>query len=138
MARRPNRTSIRPGNAALSQLKRDLRKMPETLAHDVSQAAAPEMTTLTQQAYTSGQTVYGEPRPLGTDGQPLTLHLTGATQSMLRFAASGRIMRAVLAKPYMRYLIGKYRVLPNGPLPVAWSRRLDETFDRVKTTRDYL
>lgn len=129
---RANRTSFRPGNAALHKLKDDLRKLPVTLAHDVAQGTAPALTGKAQSDFDSGRTVYDEPRPTGVDGGFLDLYLTGATKRSLRFSASGRIVRAVLSQRYMKYLIGKYRILPNGPLPVSWSRKIDEVFDREK------
>jgi hypothetical protein len=47
---------------------------------------------------------------------------------MLRFAANGRIVRVVLGKPYQKYLIGKYGILPQGKraIPANWTRTLNE------------
>lgn len=103
-----------------------LKALPVTLAASVATDAAPAMTGLTQQAYDGGQTVYGEARPLGVDGQRLTLRKTGATEAGLKFINIGTIVRCVLPNSYQRYLIGKYRVLPNGAMPTAWRAKLDQ------------
>jgi Na+/glutamate symporter len=52
------------------------------------------------------------------------LRRTGATEATLRFVAIGTIVRCVLGTPYARYLIGNYRVLPMGAMPVSWSRQI--------------
>ena len=68
--------------------------------------------------------MYGDARPKGVDGRPLTLVRTGRTRSMVRFSATGTIVRAVLAVPYAKYLIGKYEILPNGRLPSTWRKTI--------------
>lgn len=75
-------------------------------------------------AYDSGATVYGRPRPQGVDGNALTLHKTGASREAMAFLATGRDIRTRILPRYTRYLIGKYDVLPNGPLPAAWREAL--------------
>lgn len=109
---------------SLRDLKTSLRRMPISLAHSVASRAAPAITGLAVDAYHSGRTVYGEPRPAGVDGQALTLQRSGATLATLRFIAAGTIVRCVLGTPYARYLIGRYGILPSGPLPAAWDRRI--------------
>lgn len=124
-------------------LKKRLQSLPVTIAHDVAQRAAPAMTDETRTAFDAGRSVYGEPRPRSeVDGTPLTLVRTGAIKSTLRFVSSGRITRCVLGprsetsgQYYGKYLIGRYGVLPNGPLPAGWSQRLAEI---VKSTKDPL
>jgi hypothetical protein len=112
------------GNAGFSDLKAQLRQIPISLAHDVAQRAAPTTTRLTQVAYATGKQVYGEARPLGDNGNKLDLRKSGLTQRTLRFVASGTIVRCVLGAPYMKYLIGKYKVLPNNAIPAEWDRAL--------------
>jgi hypothetical protein len=116
----------------LRRLKRNLRDMPTTLAASVAQRAAPALTGLAQDAYGGNVSVYGDPRPAGVDGRPLTLERSGATRRTLRFTATGTIVRCVLGTRYARYLIGKYGILPNGPLPVAWSRKLGDIVKQAK------
>lgn len=84
------------------------------------------MTGLAGEAYDGGKTVYGEARPLGASGQPLSLEASGATRRTLRFTATGTVVRCVLGTRWAKYLIGKYAILPNGALPAGWSRRLDQ------------
>lgn len=130
------RTSVKgvKGNQALARLKDQLRRLPVTVAHDAAREAAPLLTRLTRVAFDSGQNVYGEPRgakyPSKT-GAPLTLVDTSYTRDNLRFEQAGTIVRCVLAKPYQRYLIGKYGILPNGGLPVWWDRKLRQIVDAV-------
>ena len=110
---------------------KSLRQLPRTMAADIATGAAPVLTTEAQSAFESGQSVYGEPRPAGVDGRPLTLEKTGATKAGLKFRSTGTIVRCVLGPPYSKYLI-RYGILPNGPLPVGWSRKIDgivETYE---------
>lgn len=158
----------RKGDRALERLKEGLKRMPLSVAHDVAKAASPALTTQTRQAFASGRTVYGDPRPrsqrriegagpvqgplqmidkdsggrakyqraarkrakrpeyLTAPGKPLTLVDTGTTRDDLAFESLGTVVRVVLAQPYQKYLIGKYRILPMGKLPVAWDANLDQ------------
>ena len=120
------------GNAGFSDLKAQLKKIPLSLAHDVAQRAAPTTTRLTQVAYAAGKQVYGEPRPVGEGGRVLDLDQSGLTKRTLRFVASGTIVRCVLGAPYMRYLIGKYKVLPNNAIPAEWDRALNALVEAAK------
>ncbi len=113
-------------------MKAALRALPRSVQHHVAQKGAPKLTELTREAFNGNRNVYGDARPAGVDGQPLTLVKSGATASYLKFTANGSIIRAVLGTPYAKYLIGKYGVLPNGAMPVKWSRALAEI---VKTAR---
>lgn len=119
------------GNQTLASLKRKLQEFPKTLAADVARRTAPPLTDLTQQAFTGQQTVYGDARPLGVDGQTLDLQRTGAVAEQLRFVSNGTIVRASLGPKYSRYLIGKYGILPNGPLPTSFRAAIDA---QVKAT----
>jgi hypothetical protein len=119
--------------ASFSGLRRRLRELPRTVASAVATRAAPALTGLAQAAYDSPADVYGEPRPKSeVNGQPLTLYRTGETEASLRFASEGTILRAVLARPYIKYLIGKYRILPNGPMPGKWRATLDGLVQTAK------
>jgi len=113
------------GNQTLASLKSKLAEMPRTVAVDVAKRASPQLTTLTQEAFTGGQTIYGEARPLGVDGQPLDLYRTGSVAAQLKFTTNGTIVRAVLGPKHAKYLIGKYGILPNGSMPVRWRAALD-------------
>ena len=117
---------------SIRALKSTIRRMPVTVAHDVAQRAAPELTSNTQAAFNSNTTVYGAPRPRSVDGSPLTLTRTGTVQRMLAFVANGSVVRAVLGTRYARYLVGKYDILPNGPLPHAWREDLRRIVKETK------
>ncbi len=105
-------------------LKKRLTALPISLAHDVAAASAPGLTQRTRNAHAAARTVYGDPRPPAADGGVLTLERTGATARTMQFVANGRIVRCVLGTPYARYLIGRYRILPQGAMPAEWSRYL--------------
>ena len=123
--------ALRGDLSNLKRLKAHLRELPLSVAHAVAQRAAPAMTSLTQGAFSSGRSVYGEARPAGKDGRVLSLRRTGATQRELRFVSNGTLVRCVLGPKYARFLIGKYGVLPNGALPAEWSRRLAQIVQDV-------
>jgi hypothetical protein len=122
------------GNAALSGLKGKLKSLPMTIAHDVAQRAGPLLTGLSLDAFKKGVKVYGEPRPVGVNGDTLMLRRTGRTEQSLRFRVAGTIVKCVLGTPYAKYLVGKYGVLPNGALPAAWSRQLDRLLAETRVT----
>lgn len=112
---------------SLQSLRRAVAKLPRTAAARIAAQAAPEVSALTQQAFNSDMTVYGSPRPRSVeDGKQLTLVRTGASRDALRFVAEGTRMRTATLPRYTRFLIGRYDVLPNGPLPAAWRERLNE------------
>lgn len=117
---------------SIKGLKRRIRALPVSVAHSVAQRAAPEMSSLTRGAFDSGRSVYGEPRPAGATGQPLTLKASGTVAAQLGFVANGTQVRCVLGPRYARYLIGKYGILPNGALPAAWARALGELVHSTK------
>lgn len=114
------------GNQTFASLKRTLATLPRTLAADVAKRSSPVLTNLTQEAFIGGQSVYGDARPRGADGQPLDLYRTGAVAGQLRFTSNGTVVRAVLGPRYAKYLIGKYGILPNGALPVRWRSALQQ------------
>jgi hypothetical protein len=126
----------RAPNDPFAGLKAALKRMPVSLANDVAQASAPGLTQRTANAYDGGRTVYGEARPAGVNG-PLTLEETGATRSHVRFVANGRVVRCVLPTPYAKYLVGKYKILPNGAMPAEWSQFLAGLV-REANTQKYL
>jgi hypothetical protein len=116
---------------SLQSLRRALAKLPLTASARIASAAAPAVSALAREAYDGGRTVYGGARPKGVDGKPLDLVKSGASRRAAQFAAEGTRMRTAVLPRYTRYLIGKYDVLPNGPLPVTWQERLREIAARV-------
>ncbi len=109
---------------SIRNLRQRLNALPITVAAEVSAQAAPAITTRAGEAYDSGRTVYGKPRPHGVDGKQLSLERTGASRRAMAFIATGRDIRTARLPRYTKYLIGKYDVLPNGPLPAEWRTKL--------------
>jgi hypothetical protein len=116
--------ALRGNLSSIAGLKQRLRELPTSVAHDVAQRAAPVLTGLARGAFDTRRTVYGEQRPAGVEGNDLTLEKTGATRHTIAFVANGTTIRCVLPTRYARFLIGKYGILPNGAMPVAWSEAL--------------
>lgn len=108
----------------LRELNKKLQKLPKRLAQDVAARVAPVITGKAQSAYASGKSVYDEPRPAGVNGNALDLVITGDAQEGVKFNAVGTIVRAVLPVPYAKFLVGKYKILPVGGLPFAWSKAI--------------
>lgn len=115
----------------LRDLKRSLQQLPLTTAATIARHGAPEVSALARTAFDGGKTVYGQERPRGVDGQELALVRTGASRRAAQFTAEGTRMRTHVLPRYTKYLIGKYDVLPNGPLPAAWRERLTEIAAQV-------
>jgi hypothetical protein len=117
----------------LRRLAKAMRALPKVTAQRVAAKVAPELTDQARASFAAGQTVYGDSRPAGVDGAPLTLERTGATKASLRFVSVGTIVRASLGTPYARYLIGKYKILPSGnaAMPVEWSKSVGKIADDV-------
>jgi len=116
---------------SIARMKKTIRELPRTVAVDVARRAAPALTDLTRQAFDAGQSVYGEARPQGVDGKPLTLDRTGAVKAQLRFVQIGTVLRCALGPKYARYLI-RYGILPNGALPSSWQRKLGDIVQATK------
>ena len=111
--------------------------MSTSVAHAVAGESAPALTEETREAFAAGRSVYGERRPQGASGQPLTLVRSGEIKRAIEYAATGTIVRAILGPvnkrgvQYGRFLIGRYGVLPNGDLPTSYTERLEEIVKRV-------
>lgn len=122
---------IGSSRGSLRDLKARLRTLPQSTAYDVAQQVAPRLTSMAQDAYRAGRTVYGEPRPQSPTGRDVDLVRTGATLRMTRFRASGSVMVCSLGTPYAKYLVGRYRILPVGDrtgVPIAWQRVIEDAF----------
>jgi len=116
----------------LRDLGKRLKDLPVALAQSVAQAVAPALTGQAQADFASGLTAYGEARPVGVHGNALSLVRSGITEGSIRFVAIGTRVRVAFGTPYAKYLVGKYRILPVGALPVAWSELI------AKIARDEL
>lgn len=129
------KAGLRGNPASLRQLAQRLKALPTVVAQDIAAAVAPKLTSLAQASYAGGTTVYGDARPAGKDGRALDLIMTGATQERVRFAAVGTVVRAVLPTRYAKFLIGKYRILPMGAMPTAWSDAIAAELPRAVNGR---
>jgi len=116
---------------SIRSLKRALSKAPITSVARIASRAAPAMSELAGTAFDAGQTVYGSARPRSVEGDALTLERTGATRRAMAFVATGRDIRTTRLPRYARWLIGRFDILPNGPLPLVWRERLREIAARV-------
>ncbi len=132
--------SLKGNPRTLAALKRAIKAMPITAAARIAARAAPEMTGLARGSFDAGQTAYDTARPRSVvDGHALTLvrenpwdkSRGGTFRRAIEFAATGRDIRLTRLPSYGGYLIGKYRALPNGPLPVAWRERMTDIAAQV-------
>lgn len=132
---------VRVKGLGIRDFQKRLQTLPRTVAQEVAQKATPIMTTETRAAFAEGRTVYDKARPRGVDGQALTLEQSGAIKNALRFTNEGTKIRAVLGPKnkkgvqYGRFLIGKYDILPNGPIPQKWRDQL-VTLVRASATKN--
>lgn len=116
---------------SIKNLRQQLAALPITVSARIAAHSAPEISARTAEDFNAGRTVYGKPRPSSVNGGELSLERTGATRRALRFIATGRDIRTAHLPRYTKYLIGKYDVLPNGPLPAEWRARLGLIAERV-------
>lgn len=106
-----------------------LRAFPAELASRAAEQAAPALTGVVGADYDAGRTAFGDTRPKGVGGATLDLVESGATRAQLRFVKVARFsIRCDLGTPWAKYLIGKYRIVPNGntAIPPAWRALLDQ------------
>lgn len=115
-------SGLKGNPASLRKLGASLRQLPKVLAQRVAVKVAPELTAQTQAAFSSGVDVFGDARPAGVNGNPLTLVASGATRESLVAKAVGTLVRFVVGAKYQGVLVGKYRILPapGAAMPVAW------------------
>ena len=96
----------------------------------VAMRAATEITRLAGAAFDAGLNVYLDRRRLGVQGNTLSLvKRDGAARASLVFTNDGGTrIRAALAARYVKYLIGKYKILPigNAAMPDHWLAALAE------------
>ena len=105
----------------LREFNNRLAAFSKTFAIRVAAKVAPAITALAVAAYQSGTTVYGDARPMGKRGK-LSLYRSGLAFGTTRFTSDGGSkIRAVLSAPYVKYLIGKYKILPSGNQALPWT-----------------
>lgn len=117
--------------ATVDKLRTTIKALPLRIRTAVARDAAEVLTWSIREQYDAGRTVYDTPRPLSVDGDKLTLKKSGTTRATLSFVTVGTIVRAQLSTKYSKYLVGKYKVLPQR-LPIAYSEALQ------KIVREYI
>lgn len=118
-------SNLSGGITTIARLRKAISDLPVRIRQAVATEAAEALNAEVREDYARGLTVYDEPRPAGVKGQKLSLVKSGTTKRETGFAAKGTIVRAELATRYAKYLIGKYRILPQ-KLPPAWQKKLEQ------------
>lgn len=116
--------SLKGNPQTLKSFAKKLSKVSTVAAQAVATRAAAPLTSRAGSDYDGGRTAYGEARPPGVNGNALSLVKSGDTRSLLRFTSIGTRVRVVLGTPYAKFLIGKYKILPNS-LPRPWATELE-------------
>ena len=127
-----------PGSKSIRAINKEIAAMPTTAAVEAAAKVAPILTGFVQADYTSGRTVYGEPRPPHPrTGRVPTLIATGKTLASIAFTSDGTILRAKLTGDHVKYLIGWFKIMPigNAAIPAKWKRAIDKAFDAVMASR---
>lgn len=109
----------------LRAFSRNLSNISTVLAQRVAERGAPVITSMAGASYDSGKTAYDEARPLGVAGNSLDLVVSSKARDSLRFVATGTRIRCVLGPRWAKFLVGKYKVLPQS-LPEKWSKALGD------------
>ncbi len=113
-------------------LKKSVENWLATLPPKVEQQAAFVLarlfTKLAREDFRAGRTVYGDPRPPGVAGDRLDLVRSGLVRGSIGFVPNGNRVRSTVEGRYAKYLIGRYKILPNGrgPLPERWQREAEK------------
>lgn len=117
--------NIGTGITSMNRLRSSIKALPLRIRSAVAKDAEAILTREVQDDYDAGRTVYDTPRPSSVSGAPLTLKQSGKTRGALAFVAIGTIVRAQLGTRYAKYLVGKYKILPQS-LPAAWRALLEK------------
>lgn len=124
---------------SLANLSAKLRALPRTLAHRVTEAAAPAITRAASRTFSRGEDPYGVAWTPGADGNPVTLRKTGALARLLYYVAIGTKLRVALGVPYAKYQIGKRPVFPRqaAALPADYSAEIERaSADAIRTSME--
>ena len=138
--------NMRGGIDSINRLKGKIRDLPLNLRTAVAKDASGWLDIAIRDDFKSGETVYDTPRPLGVNGQKLTLvdprsapktsrkwrkskgtypHKGQHVRDSIGFTQNGTIIRAQLGQKYARYLVGKYQILPQ-LIPASWRAYLTQ------------
>lgn len=124
-------SKIKRRGPSLKGFANRLRALPRKLAQRVAALAANTITTAAQKSFDAGVTCFDEARPLGINGNKLTLVKSGRARSvMLRFVSDGGTkIRTMVPEKYMKILVGVYKTLPigaGGRIPQKWRAGIDQ------------
>ena len=117
-----------PPTNNLRQYNKRLQTFPRVAAIDMAKRAVPIISRMAQGSFDAGLDVYDAARRLGVHGNALSLVDTGKARASLLFTSDGGTkIRAVLAARWVKYIIGKYKILPigNAALPAKWQLALN-------------
>jgi hypothetical protein len=111
---------------SIKKFEASLRRMPTVVAQKVAEAAAPVLTRLAQETFSSGENAYGSSWVIRKDGTRATLRQSGSLASKIQYVAIGTRLRVALGVSYAKYVVGKRPVTPRqgAPLPVAYASAL--------------
>jgi hypothetical protein len=124
---------LQKGISSINRLRGEIKALPLRIRSAVAKDAAAILDRRMRDSFTAGETVYGTPRPVSVKGTPLKLVKSGKTQNALHFVSVGTIVRAQLATPYAKYLVGKYQVMPQSSIPAEWRPDIEQV---VREYRD--
>lgn len=130
-----SKRKIKASGMRMSDFRSKVSKLGVQVATEVAQRGARALNAFAQQDYDNGVTVYGDKRPLGVNGNEITLYREGRLRGQYGFTANGTIMRSVLSVDYAKYAIGRFKILPpgNAEIPFRWRRVLEDIMDQVKS-----
>ena len=116
----------------IRRMRRDMEALSVDAARQVADRGATELTAQARAAFSSGQSVYGVGRSVtlvDTGNVRDTIAATTDGQRYIRFPMAPDTSRRVASKgPYMRYLIGRYGILPSGTgqeMPHTWHASME-------------
>lgn len=115
---------LNKGITSIARLRSAIKDLPRNLRQAVANEASGYLDIELRADFDAGRTVYNTPRPLGVSGQQLSLVKSRKTRDNIGFRSTGTIVRAELYTRYAKYLIGKYKILPQR-LPVDWQAYLE-------------
>ena len=123
-------SSVR-GSETIKGINKRLARLKVEVAQQIAREAAGQISAMARASYDAGMTCYNEARPTGKHGA-LSLVDSGFTEGAIGFTSDGGTkIRCMLGRSYCKYLVGKYRILPMGMIPLAWSDAIAEITIRI-------
>ena len=118
---------------SIGKLRKAIQEFGPSAREAIARDAHGWLTNETRDAFFSGRTVYETPRPTSMDSRHPgeMLSLIGPARNGrhvlqdIGWTNTGTIIRALLNQRYAKYLVGKYKILPNNKLPANWQEHLE-------------